>query len=135
MFSFKTRKDQEDLKQFVLRFINQNTAGRSVVCENRRYESRVNLSLGVRVVPLRDGSPDVDAAFSAVTKDLSTAGIAIMTDRTSLPEEVLLQLPSEPSPRFIRAQVNSCAELGCGWMAYILVAAELLDEDAYSDIL
>lgn len=134
MFSFKSRKVQQDLQQFLLRVINQNSRARAMVPDNRRIESRTHVSLGVWIIPVVADSPDVDAAFTAITEDFSTAGCAVMTNQPLAAEEVLICLPSESSSRLVRATVCSCKGLGCGWVLYNLKAVELLDEDKYSEL-
>jgi hypothetical protein len=135
MFSFGSRKAQQDLQQFLLRVINRNGSDRAKVCENQRLESRSSLNLGIWIVPLVGGSPDADAAITAVTRDFSSGGVAVMTTGLLSTEEVLHCLPSDATPRLVRAKVCSRKDLGCGWTLYNLKAVELLDENRYPELL
>ena len=70
MFSFRSRKAQQDLQQFLLRVINRNGLAPAKALENNRHESRVNLKLGMWVIPLSDGFADIDSAFTGAHRGL-----------------------------------------------------------------
>jgi hypothetical protein len=131
MFSFRSRKAQQDLQQFLLRVINRNGLAPAKALENNRHESRVNLKLGMWVIPLSDGFADIDSAFTALTVDFSSAGVSIVTNQAFSAEEVLLRMPADSSPRLVRATVCNRSSLGCGWEGYNLKAVELIEVDKY----
>jgi hypothetical protein len=135
MFSFGSRKAKQDLEKFLLRVINRKALGGAKVCENRRLESRNCLNFGTWITPLAGGSPDADAAIAAVTRDVSSGGVAAMTRGQLSSEEVLFCVPSDTTPRLVRAEVCDRDDLGCGWTLYNLKAVELLDENRYPELL
>jgi hypothetical protein len=135
MFCFSSRKPKLELQPFMLRLINRCGAGRATVCEDRRLETRTKINLGVLLIPMCGECPEVDAAFTVVTKDISSTGLAVMTDRPLSAEEVLIRLPGDAGMRLVRATVRNCQQLGCGWIVYNFSVVELLDEKKFPDIL
>ena len=135
MFSFGSRKAQQDVERFLLRVINRSATDRAKVCENRRLESRNSVNYGTWIVPLVSRFPRRDAAIAAITRDVSSSGVAVMTRGLLSAEEVLLSLPSDPTPRLVRAKVCSRDDLGCGWILYNLKVVELLHENRYPELL
>ena len=135
MFCFSSRKPKLELQPFMLRLINRCGAGRAMACEDNRLETRTNINLGVLMIPMCGECPELDAAFTVVTRDISSIGLAVMIDRPLSAEEVLIRLPGDSGMRLVRATVRNCQQLGCGWIVYNLNVAELLDEKKFPDIL
>jgi hypothetical protein len=124
MFSFSSRKPKLQLQPFMLRLINRCGASRAMICEDNRLETRTNINLGVLMIPMCGECPEVDAAFTVVTRDISSTGLAVMTDRPLSAEEVLIRLPGDAGMRLVRATVRNCQHLGCGWIVYNLGASK-----------
>jgi hypothetical protein len=94
----KTRLARLEAQKLLARLADQRTLEKVRALEEHRSEGRADLSVGVLVVPLNDESPDIAKAFTALTKDVSTTGIAIVADRCIPTAEALLCL-SQAIPR------------------------------------
>jgi anti-sigma regulatory factor (Ser/Thr protein kinase) len=91
----------------------------------RRRQPRAPLQRLVRVAPIQaDGSVDWGLAQQAVTRNLSSDGMAVLQARLAASERVLLALEDEQGrPLFLPAQVRHCravheglVELGCQFL-------------------
>jgi anti-sigma regulatory factor (Ser/Thr protein kinase) len=88
--------------------------------EARRHE-RLPLHAPVRVAPVRpDGSVDWDAAYAAVSRDLSAGGIGLLQDRLAVAERVMIAVEEGGRTLYFPAEVRHCravggdvVELGC----------------------
>ena len=107
-----------------MRFLNSRNIEAAKISEERRRESRTDLCVGLWVFPLSANEPNIDAAVPAVTKDLSSTGVALVVNQAITNKEVLLYLAVEGDPRLLRAKVRDCRPIGAG---YNLVAVEVLE--------
>ena len=67
-----------EAQKVLARLADQRTFEKIRALEEHRSECRTDLSVGILVVPLNDESPDIAKAFAALTKDITTTGIAIV---------------------------------------------------------
>jgi hypothetical protein len=135
MSLFKTRKRKGDAQQFLARLANRRSLEKVRAVEERRAEAKTDLCIGVWVIPLADGQPNVTKAFPAITRDFTCMGIGFIAHHPpAAVEEVLLAVPEETEEGLLRAKVYSRRTLGAGW--YLLGAAviELLDKDEYPSV-
>jgi hypothetical protein len=65
----------------VLKIVNSNCPELTPQIEDTRNDRRVNLAIVVAVVPIENGKIQGSEAFTAVTKDMSSAGVAIVVER------------------------------------------------------
>jgi anti-sigma regulatory factor (Ser/Thr protein kinase) len=83
----------------------------------RRQGARTTVHRPLQVVPLRpDGSPDLDAAFAAVSRDLSATGVALLQDGVVPCERVFIGFPRGDEVTYVPADVRHCRPLGDGSM-------------------
>lgn len=89
----------------------------------KRQHSRQSLQHPVQVAPIRgDGSVDWDAAWDAVTQNLSSEGVGLLQALVTHSDRVLLGVEVEGRPVYIPAQVRHCrplegmVELGCRFL-------------------
>jgi len=87
----------------------------------KRQHVRLNYQERVRVAPIRsDGSVDWDAAYEAVSRNLSEAGMSLLQSRLASSGRVLIGIFSDGQPLYVPAEVRHCqvvgsdiVELGC----------------------
>jgi anti-sigma regulatory factor (Ser/Thr protein kinase) len=116
------------LMQAFLDDVQYELGGRRVILTLRKLsgtEKRQHARLAyqelVRVAPIRsDGSVDWDAAYEAVSRNLSETGMALLQARLASSERVLIGIFSEGQPLYVPAEVRHCqavdaniVELGC----------------------
>jgi hypothetical protein len=135
MFLFKPRKRELDSQQFLSRLANRRSLEKLQAVTERRGEARTDLCIGIWVIPLADGQPDITNAFPAITKDFTSRGIGfIVHEPPAAAEEVLLAVPDETEERLLRVNVHSRRTLGAGWYLLGAEVIELLDKDQYPSL-
>ncbi len=90
----------------------------------KRQHSRWPMHQRVRVAPIcPDGSVDWDAAYEAVTQNLSEGGLSLLQSQLNQVERVLIGLDIEGQTVYLPAQVRRChavegnvLELGCRFL-------------------
>ncbi len=78
--SLFTKNRDLGVQSFVLKLVNHNCPDVKALQEGPRSDRRVALVVVVTIVPLMDGQPQVHRAFSAVTKEFSNRGVAVVLD-------------------------------------------------------
>lgn len=135
MSFFKTRRRKNvEAQQFLMRLLNVRSLASLNVYTDDRGEPRTNFCIGIWVVPLIDEHPEVSAAFAAITKDFSSTGIGVVTNRSITEATVMLCLPSAGRSKFVRSHVRNCRSLGVGWFHYGMEAIELIDPANYAEL-
>jgi hypothetical protein len=122
-----TRTKQLEVQQFLARLANQGAMARVRRLEEHRDESRTALNIGVWVVPMQDNVPQIEGTFVALASDLSSKGLAIVTNHDLSSSEVLVCFAGNTDETFLRAKVCNNKELGLGWLRVGLEACELLE--------
>ena len=102
--------------------------------EGGHPEGRVDLSMGILVVPLNDESPDIATAFTAITKDVSATGIGLVSNRAIPTAEVLLRLSGTSETRLLRTTVRSRKDLGQGWVRFDMEVTDVVDKSEYPQL-
>lgn len=106
MLIFNTgRKKQQEAQRLLVRILNQQHQT-NVRMTDVRQEQRSNTTVPVIIVPYVKGKPLIDEAVHATTRDLSSAGIGLVADRSIDTQEVLIGFRSEEDVFFIRATVK-----------------------------
>lgn len=100
---------------FVVKLLNVNCSAVLAQREGPRLEGRVNLTLVVMVVPLKDGKPDLRHAFSAVSKEFSSSGVAIVLDQPLGLDEVMLGFRWRGGVTWLRAKAKHLNPMGGGF--------------------
>src|SRR5579872_1375388 len=79
----------------------------------QRQHGRLALQKAVRVAPIRaDGSVDWDAAYEAVSHNLSAGGMGLLQEGLAATGRVLLALDWEGRTLYLPAEVRHCQSLG-----------------------
>ncbi|MGA2033348.1 MAG: hypothetical protein ABSG68_13910 [Thermoguttaceae bacterium] len=103
------------VRSFILKVVNNNCSEVRRLMEGPRVERRVTLVLPVWVVPCKKREALVDAAFTAVTKEFASTGVAVVLDRARGLDEVLLGFPWEGEIKWVRATAKHLSPLGGGF--------------------
>ena len=133
MFFLQARARQREAQRVLVRFLNETNLEAAKVTEDRRSESRTDVSVGIWVFPLRGKTPAVDDAFPAVTKDASTSGLALIVNESISADDVLLHLPTDSEPQLLRAKVCGCRPIGAGFHLLATEIVELLTAREYPE--
>jgi anti-sigma regulatory factor (Ser/Thr protein kinase) len=81
--------------------------------KEKRHSPRFPVQRPIRIAPIdADGSVDWDAAHEAMTKNLSTGGIAILQRRLTDSERVLVGIDWQGEMLYVPAAVRHCQTLG-----------------------
>jgi len=109
------RKDDLGVQAFVIALLNQNCPALRNQIDGPRLEGRVNLTTVVMVVPIEEKVPQIRRAFTAVTKEFSSSGVAVVVDHPCGPDEALLGFRWRGSITWIRAKAKHLHPLGGGF--------------------
>jgi hypothetical protein len=103
------------VKSFVLKLVNNHCPALKALAEGPRIDSRVVVVVVVMVVPVENGQIQIDRAFTAVTKEFSNTGVAIVLERPSGLDEALLGFRLEGEMTFLRAKARHLSPMGGGF--------------------
>lgn len=98
--------------------------------EEKRREQRIDINQPVQVAPIRaNGTVDWDAAYQAVSVNLSEQGIGLLQKQLAASDRVLIGIFAGAQPIYLPAEVRHCqalgdnvVELGCRFQAKTEVA-------------
>lgn len=124
--SLFTRNRDAELQGFVVRLLNNNCPELRARLDGPRLEGRVNLTIVVRIVPIEDGDLLVAKAYSAVTKEFSTTGVALVLDEPRAPEEVALGFRWGGKLTWLRAKAKHLNPMGGGFYQLGLRLTDML---------
>ena len=82
MSLFRKNKDV-GVQSFVLKLVNNNCPGLKAMTEGPRPTAGSNLVVVVMIIPMENKRLQVDRAFTAVTKEFSNTGVAVVLDRAA----------------------------------------------------
>ena len=100
---------------FVLKLVNNNCPELQALREGPRLEGRANLTIVVRVVPVEGERILARQAFSAVTKEFSTMGVALVLQEPRGLDEAMLGFRWRGSLTWIRAKAKHLNPMGGGF--------------------
>lgn len=129
-----TRNKEREVQGFLLRVANTNCPELKSRREGPRLERRVNLTLVVLVVPIEKGRAQVPKAFTAVTKEFSTSGVAVVLDGPRALDELILGFRAEGELVFIRGKVKHINPMGGGFFQMGVKLQEIVDPNDFPDL-
>lgn len=130
---FSKRKDLA-VQSFVLKLVNNNCPGLTAGLEGPRIDSRVNLVVVVMVIPMERDEPQVDRAFTAVTKEFSNAGLAVVLDQPRRLDKAILGFRFEGEMTFLRAQAKHRDPMGGGFHQLGFQLSEVVSAKDYPEL-
>lgn len=110
-----SRRKEIEVQGFLLKVVNNNCPELRALIDGPRLDRRVNLTLAVLVVPIENKKPQVRKAFTAVTKEFSTSGTAIVLGRPKPIEEAMLGFRWDGELIFLRAKSKHLSPIGGGF--------------------
>jgi hypothetical protein len=131
VFFLQSRNKTLGVQSFILKLINNNCPELKALIEGPRGEKRVNLSLVVLVVPLEDGKLQVDNAFYAVTRDMSSNGVGIILSQQQALDKVILGFRIQNEMTFVHATAKHLNPMGNGFYLLGLEMTEIAPSSKY----
>ena len=132
---FKTGKRKRNAQQYLARLATRRSLEKLRVVEEQRGQLRTDLCIGIWIIPLAEGQPNIRKAVPAITRDFTCMGIGFVAYRPPVvAEEVLLAIPDETEVRLLRVTVHNCMPLGAEWQLLNAEVIELLDKDEHPSL-
>jgi hypothetical protein len=103
------------VKNRILELIGETSSGLANRTEGRRIDSRIKRVVVGIVVPIEDRRLQTDRAFTVLTKDFSSAGVAIVVNQPGGPEQAILGFRLEAAMTFFRAESRHMEPMGGGF--------------------
>ncbi len=110
-----TKNKVSPVKSFIIKLVNNNCPELKAMIEGPRRDRRVNLTVVVMVVPLEGETLRVGRTLTAVTKEFSDTGAAVVLDHQRAIDEAVLGFRFEGEMTFIRAKARHLSPLGGGF--------------------
>lgn len=129
-----SRNKKRAVQSLVLKLVNNNSPELAALIEGPRLEDRVNLTVVALVVPVEGGKPLAKRAFTAVTKEFSTAGVALVLEGPKPLDEVILGFRWECEMTFVRATARHLNPIGGGFYQLGFQMTELVHPGDYPDL-
>ncbi|MEN6452300.1 MAG: hypothetical protein ABFC96_17550 [Thermoguttaceae bacterium] len=130
---FSKRKNA-GVTSFVLKLVNNNCPGLKALADGPRVDSRVTLVVPVIVAPLADQRIELRRAFTAVTKEFSNSGVAIVLDGPVAVDEAVLGFRFEGAMTFLRAKARHVDPIGGGFFQLGLQLTEVVFAVDYPEL-
>jgi len=130
MFSFRKRSSQVEVHKLIRRLIDTSSPNMPPKSGDSRWEDRSNRTIPVLLVPLTGGEPQLDEVATAVTKNLSSQGLALVLHQPFWAEGVLIGFRHDGESEFIRGEIRQNVPLGGGfWQLGIELSERLSAAD------
>ena len=110
-----TKKREIGVQSFILKLVNNNCPELLALMDGPRIDSRVNLTVVVAVVPVEKKKPQIDQAFTAVSKEFSSNGVALVLNEPRGLDHAILGFRFEGQMSFVRAQAKHLNPMGGGF--------------------
>ena len=134
MWFVKSRAEGQEVRDCLTRLADMRSLAKLKAFRERRSQRRTDLCMGIWIIPTNADSPDTAQAYPAVTKDLSSTSLGVITNRLEGHDSILLCLQSESEVILLRASIQSRTCLGFGWFLLGLEVTELVDRDEYPQL-
>jgi hypothetical protein len=115
MSLFSHTQEDSSVRSFLLKVINNNCPELLDNAEGKRTDSRVHLVIVVAVIPIKAGHIQLEEAFTAVTKEFSNTGLAIVLDRPCGLDKVILGFRINGDLTFAKAEAKHLNPMGGGF--------------------
>lgn len=134
MWFTKSRAKGQEVRDCLIRLADVRSLDKMKAFKERRGQRRTNLSMGIWIIPMNDDSPDIAQAYPAVTKDLSSTSLGVITNRWAVHNNILLCFQRESEVILLRASIQGRTCLGFAWFLLGLEVTELVDKDDYPQL-
>lgn len=129
-----TRHKEQEVQGFLLRVANNNCPELKARLEGPRLDRRVNLTLVVLVVPFERNRAQVPKAFTAVTKEFSSSGVAIVLDGPRPLDELVVAFRWEGDLVFVRGKVKHIHPMGGGFFQMGVKLLQMVDPNDHPEL-
>ncbi|WP_339912064.1 hypothetical protein [Symmachiella dynata] len=130
MFFFKNRRKRNEVNAFMRRLADRTTPTLRNDSETRQ-ELRVNRSLPVLLIPFIDERPNVELTAFGVTKNLSSLGAAILTQRPVTSDLIAVGFWNEDYCDFIQGEIRYRKPVEGGYWQFGLQLREVIPRGEY----
>jgi len=134
MFSFLRRGKQAEVHRIIRRMLDEGVLPTLPGGKEERWENRSNRTLPVLLVPIDNGEPRTDEATTALTKNLSSQGLALVLHQPFWAEGVAIGLWHEGSAEFVRGEIRQNVPLGGGFWQLGIELTEPLSLDEHPEL-
>ena len=134
VFMFGAYRKKMDVQRELVKLLNNHCAELDRLQDGPRDDGRINLTIAVRVVPWGHTRPNVELAFAATTRELSSRGLSIVVDQPITCETVALGWTWEGEMRFARGKVRHQDPIGAGFWNVGIKLVELVLTDDWPEL-
>lgn len=103
------------VRGLMVKLANSNCPDLRPQIEDPRLETRVNVTVVVAVIPLKEGRIQIDDGFTAVTKDISSVGVALVLEHPLGLDKVILGFRIGEEMSFALAEAKHLNPMGGGF--------------------
>jgi hypothetical protein len=107
-----TKNKEFRVRGLVLKLINTNCPSLRSQINEARVDSRVSLAVVVTVVPLEDGQIRLDEAFTTVSKDFSSTGMAMVLEKPLPLDQAIVAFRVSGEMAYVRAEARHMHPIG-----------------------
>jgi hypothetical protein len=132
--AFFARKKELAVQAFLVSLLNQNCSALQERLDGPRLEGRVNLTMVVMVVPVEEKKTLVRRAFTAITKEFSSSGVAVVVDHPYGLDEALLGFRWRGTITWVRAKAKHLHPMGGGFFQLGFRMTERLQTPDYPEL-
>ena len=128
------RKKESAVQAFVVSLLNQNCHALQDRLEGPRLEGRVNLTMVVMVIPVEAEKPLLRRAFTALSKEFSSSGVAVVVDHPYGADEAFLGFHWQEGITWVRAKAKHLHPMGGGFFQLGFRMTERLHSADYPEL-
>lgn len=126
MLWFQPRDTQFEVNRIIRRLINASTPNRVPLHGESRWESRSNRTIPVLLVPYDHNELSVSEVAYALTKNLSSQGLALVLHQPLRAEQIVVGIWSSAQAHFVSGKVRQSVALGGGFWQIGMETTKLL---------
>lgn len=134
MLWFKSRDEHLEIHRVIRRLINASTPNRIPLDGESRWELRSNRTIPVLLVPYDHNELSVGEHAYALTKNLSSQGLALVLHQPFRAEQVVVGFWASDQPHFVSGMVRQSVPLGGGFWQIGVETTELLSTASLPDL-
>lgn len=123
---FSARKRLNQVRSFVLKFLNNHAEPLLEFDLRKRSETRVRINTVVILIPFQHSRAQVTRMFSGFTKDWSTTGVSVILSEPRGVDQVIVGVRFEAEIHYILAKAVHLSPIGPGFYQLGLRFLEML---------
>lgn len=124
MLWFQSRDKQLGINRVIRRLLNSSAPNRIPLRGESRWELRSNRTIPVLLVPYDDNELSANEMAYALTKNLSSQGLALVLHQPLRAEQVVVAIWSNAQAHFVSGKVRQSIALGGGFWQ---IGVEMMD--------